>query len=371
MQVLNRHHLHTPWPANARYIGRGTPLGNPYRIGPDGSRDEVIEKYRIHLEAALREGRPDIVDALRGLREETDLVCSCAPRPCHGEVIRQVWQERFADQRPLVFVFGSNLAGRHGKGSAKYAREVFGALPGQGEGPQGSAYAIPTKDRQLRPLPLEHVAAGVRRFLAHAAAEPGVDFRITAIGTGLAGYDHADIAPMFRFAPRNCLLPEEWAPWIDDACRDRSVRLLVAGSRSFTDFGLMAERLDHLTSRLSPDQICLLSGTANGADTLGEQWARQRGIPCARFPARWDAVDGPHVVVRHRKGRAYDARAGHKRNAQMAACATHAVLFWDGRSAGTRNMRDLLAGMEIPHRIVRTDPADPETAQAPTPGATP
>lgn len=53
-----------------------------------------------------------------------------------------------------IFVFGSNLAGRHGKGAALYARQHYGAIYGQGVGRQGNSYAIPTKDGKLNPLPL-------------------------------------------------------------------------------------------------------------------------------------------------------------------------------------------------------------------------
>jgi len=90
----------------------------------------------------------------------------------------------------MVFVFGSNRAGRHGKGAARYAREVFGARPGQGEGLQNSARALPTKDEKLRTL----LAIHVYRFLSHAQTHADTDFRVTAVGTGLAGYGHKENA---------------------------------------------------------------------------------------------------------------------------------------------------------------------------------
>lgn len=111
-----------------------------------------------------------------------------------------------------VFVFGSNLAGRHGAGSAKAAREQHGAEPGVGEGCTGNAYAIPTKDEQLRVLPLEHIAFCVATFLRHAERHPDTTFTVVKIGCGLAGYEEADIAPMFAHAPANCELPEGWRP---------------------------------------------------------------------------------------------------------------------------------------------------------------
>lgn len=109
-----------------------------------------------------------------------------------------------------VFVFGSNLAGRHGKGAALTARMEHGAQPGVGEGLTGSAYAIPTKDERLRTRALADIRASVDRFLAHALANPAATFMVTRVGCGLAGYQDHDIAPMFAGAPANCELPEGW-----------------------------------------------------------------------------------------------------------------------------------------------------------------
>ena len=50
----------------------------------------------------------------------------------------------------MIFVFGSNLAGRHGKGAALHAKKFYGAEYGVGVGPTGNAYAIPTKDSDLK-----------------------------------------------------------------------------------------------------------------------------------------------------------------------------------------------------------------------------
>jgi hypothetical protein len=109
-----------------------------------------------------------------------------------------------------IFVFGSNLAGRHGKGAALAARREHGAVYGQGEGPQGFAYAIPTKDAHLNTLPLDAIAAHVDAFTRYAAANPRLVFQVTPIGCGLAGYRPAQIAPMFHAAPANCELPPEF-----------------------------------------------------------------------------------------------------------------------------------------------------------------
>lgn len=109
-----------------------------------------------------------------------------------------------------VFVFGSNLAGRHGKGAALAAFQLHGAIYGQGEGRQGNSYGIPTKDGRLRTLPLDAIAENVRTFLGYALRNPSTKFRVTAIGCGLAGYSPSDIAPFFKGAPKNCVLPQEF-----------------------------------------------------------------------------------------------------------------------------------------------------------------
>lgn len=108
-------------------------------------------------------------------------------------------------------MFGSNLAGRHGKGAALYARQHHGAVYGQGEGLQGNSYAIPTKDAHLRTLSLDEISNYVCYFLEFALTRPDLTFRVTPIGCGLAGYDPKDIAWMFDLPPpRNVILPEEF-----------------------------------------------------------------------------------------------------------------------------------------------------------------
>src|SRR4051812_4937719 len=105
---------------------------------------------------------------------------------------------------PPIFVFGSNLAGRHGRGSALYARQRYGAIYGQGIGLQGNSYGIPTKGRRLEILPLPQIAVYVRQFVTFAAEHPEHEFHVTRIGCGLAGYKVEQIAPLFDGASANC-----------------------------------------------------------------------------------------------------------------------------------------------------------------------
>lgn len=110
----------------------------------------------------------------------------------------------------MIFVFGSNLAGRHGKGAALDARKLHGAVYGVGIGRTGNAYAIPTKNERLKTLQLTTIAKHVTDFIAYAEANPELTFQATRIGCGLAGYKETDIAPMFANAPSNCVLPDGW-----------------------------------------------------------------------------------------------------------------------------------------------------------------
>lgn len=109
--------------------------------------------------------------------------------------------------RQQIFVFGSNIAGRHGAGSALHALKHHGAKRGIGFGLSGSSFAIPTKDSRLKTLPLEHIMLYVRSFLTYAREHPEMEFNVVAIGCGLAGYKPREIAPMFVGAPANVNLP--------------------------------------------------------------------------------------------------------------------------------------------------------------------
>lgn len=111
-----------------------------------------------------------------------------------------------------IFVFGSNLAGRHGKGAALLARDQFGAKQGVGQGFTGRCYAIATKDGELRRLALAEIAPQITRFLAFAERQSDFNFLVTKIGCGLAGYTPAQIAPLFfrHVIPNNVYLPKSF-----------------------------------------------------------------------------------------------------------------------------------------------------------------
>lgn len=96
-----------------------------------------------------------------------------------------------------VFVFGSNLSGRHGLGAAKTALG-WGAKWGQAEGLQGRTYGIPTKDSSVRrTLSVIEIKPYVDRFIQFAKDNPNLIFLVTEVGCGLSKYHPKDIAPLF------------------------------------------------------------------------------------------------------------------------------------------------------------------------------
>ena len=127
------------------------------------------------------------------------------------------WQEtrtKFTYIAGVIFVFGSNLAGRHGLGAAKFARQYYGAKYGIGRGPTGNAYALPTKGHSIQTLSLSVIAIYVKEFLKYAADHSDLKFLLTRVGCGLAGYKDEQMAPLFRGVTSNVQVPEEWKSYL-------------------------------------------------------------------------------------------------------------------------------------------------------------
>lgn len=106
-----------------------------------------------------------------------------------------------------IFVFGSNLQGRHGGGAARMAHQRFGAEWGVGTGPTGQTYAIPTMHGGV-----EAIKPYVDEFIEYAESHPQNRFLVTRVGCGIAGFIDSQIAPLFAGALRlpNVSLPLDW-----------------------------------------------------------------------------------------------------------------------------------------------------------------
>jgi hypothetical protein len=118
-----------------------------------------------------------------------------------------------------VFVFGSNDLGVHGAGAALAARRYYGARQGQPSGLQGRSYGIVTRHvlpfkpgqvkTELKSLTLEQIEKEINIFINFTMERSDLRFLVTPVGTGRAGYENKQIAPMFRGA-KNCRFPDTW-----------------------------------------------------------------------------------------------------------------------------------------------------------------
>jgi hypothetical protein len=115
------------------------------------------------------------------------------------------------------------------------------------------------------------------------------------------------------------------------------MNVAVVGSRTFRDYRFLCEKLDAL--RFLWGNFTIVSGGAQGADSLAVRWAKERGMPePIVIPAAWDDLSHPDAVIKTRRdGKRYDARAGFRRNQQIIDHCDVVVAFWDGRSPGTRD----------------------------------
>ncbi len=113
-------------------------------------------------------------------------------------------------------------------------------------------------------------------------------------------------------------------------------RVIIAGGRDFQDYSLLQQTINDFLNCIS-DKIVIICGKARGADTLGEQYANERGYAVRDYPADW-----------HQYGKA----AGYIRNKEMAQNADALVAFWDGHSRGTKNMIELAQRNRLELRVI-------------------
>jgi predicted Rossmann fold nucleotide-binding protein DprA/Smf involved in DNA uptake len=112
-------------------------------------------------------------------------------------------------------------------------------------------------------------------------------------------------------------------------------KVIIAGSRNFSDYTALLSKCDKLLSQKS--EVEIVSGTANGADKLGERYANERGYLLKLFPAEWNV---------------YGKGAGYLRNKEMAGYADALIAFWDGESRGTKHMIDIARKQGLEVRVI-------------------
>lgn len=114
------------------------------------------------------------------------------------------------------------------------------------------------------------------------------------------------------------------------------IKLVVFGSRSVNNLELIYRKLDEYNDSSGPIGE-VVSGGAKGPDSIGESWAKSKGIAVSRFIPEWHALG---------------KFAGIQRNRNMADYADGGIGFWDGKSTGTANMIDELRQRRKPVEVV-------------------
>ena len=115
---------------------------------------------------------------------------------------------------------------------------------------------------------------------------------------------------------------------------DKEFRVVVAGSRNFDDYDKLSAELDKFLA--GKKNVVIVSGTARGADRMGEQYAAEHGYKIDQFPAEWGK---------------YHQGAGPIRNLLMVKTSDAVVAFWDNQSSGTRNIIDCARQENIPYKV--------------------
>ena len=116
------------------------------------------------------------------------------------------------------------------------------------------------------------------------------------------------------------------------------MKAIVAGGRDFKDKERLYLEIDVIANNIPITEI--VCGCAKGADSLGEEYANDRGIPIKKFPADWD---------KHGKA------AGPIRNGEMAEYGDMLIAFWDGKSRGTANMIEQARNKGLLIKVINYD----------------
>ena len=171
-----------------------------------------------------------------------------------------------------IFVFGSNLAGHHGGGSARTALNKFGAIYGQGVGLQGQSYAIPTMQGGV-----ETIVQYVDEFIDFAKEHPEKIFYVTRIGCGIAGFSDKEIAPLFRKALKlsNVCLPESFAKELD--------RCPIPESYKIKEYGRARTLVDIIKTLNEEHHYTTFESLMTDFNKVFEQYKQRETIPEGTF----------------------------------------------------------------------------------------
>jgi hypothetical protein len=121
---------------------------------------------------------------------------------------------------------------------------------------------------------------------------------------------------------------------------EKTMRIIIAGSRAFKDYKLLVQEVDKFIEENGFRNVTIVSGTATGADQLGEYYAAKKNLPCQKFPAQWDK---------------YGKSAGYKRNVEMADYAGACIIFRVAMSKGSTHMANIAQEKNLILKVIELE----------------
>lgn len=374
MELLNRHIHGTP--ANATYIGRGSPLGNLKVIDKEVTRDQAIEWYKGWLKDKLIQRDPHVEGAFRNLRDCSRLLCFCRPRPCHGQVIADYWAEinQYGSYEEGLIEFtrkhnkgvhytpdmdGINHINVYSKSMTDLGRQLsnFAHTPfmhpehgrfesieaywywqatGQQHGALKALYGYEAKKlgKQFPRMQIQGFIVKIKEALIlkfEQNEQLALRFKATQLPlTHYYFFGDATNAKIVHDAKSAWLV--QYLELIRKYLQGNAHKVIIAGSRGVED--LQTVKTAYKDSGFEAVEI--VSGHARGVDRLGEKVAEQNELPVKMFFPDWDT-----------QGKA----AGMIRNRAMGDYATALVAVWDGRSKGTKYMIEYMKSLNKPVHV--------------------
>jgi uncharacterized phage-like protein YoqJ len=277
-----------------------------------------------------------------------------------------------------IFVFGSNTEGRHGAGSALFARQYCNAEYGNPQGRQGQSWAIATKDlnKGIRSIPLPQIKSQIEKLVEYAKTHPELEFLTTRIGCNLAGYTDLEIASLISNfnLPPNIWLPQEFVDCLIEDKPTLKVAFTGNSHKKFDEEGWkqVRNRLEGMIVRACDrsvewgyKRIQFYSGMALGVDSaaveivlgLKDKYPIEinltAAVHCINQDAKWNNLDKQKYhwllsqcdAIKFISNLLYQEAGGIKclnaRNRWIVNQIKNAhdmmIAIWDGQAGGTAN----------------------------------
>lgn len=116
------------------------------------------------------------------------------------------------------------------------------------------------------------------------------------------------------------------------------MKVIIAGGRDFNDYNLLKIKCNNILYNKVFEELEIVSGTAQGADKLGERYAKENNIKITRFFPKWNELGKIAGIVR---------------NHEMGDYADALIAFWDGKSKGTKDMINYVKYKNLKVRIIK------------------